>query len=151
VNGEFQNAIRETIRLFDTLDSQQYLVKKDLRARLDHQGVYVMYENETPVYVGRTRKLGRRIAGHRSGSRYSSTFTLRTARLSWSCNHPSQRMTTRILMQDVEFVDIFKREVRRVSGLRIKFIECEHILTQYLLEAYAIVELGLDQKELATH
>ncbi len=54
-------------------------------------------------------------------------------------------------MIDPMFIEVFKTEVAKVKLLQVKFIECSDVLTQYLLEAYAIVSLNLERSELATH
>ncbi len=115
-------------------------------------GVYVMYEGEIPVYVGRTRWLKRRISGHRSGTRFSSTFALRRAKAEWiAVSTENTNSKTSDLFEFDDFKSIFRTHTDYVKSLAVKFLPCDDTLTQYILEAYAICALELDVKELQTH
>ncbi len=150
MNFEFEAATREAARLFQTLLNAPFIDPSALSEMSKHEGVYLMFDRDVPVYAGRTRRFGRRIAGHRSGTRYSSTYALRLARDSWKTLHKTNQSTSTLMGID-QFKTEFAERTSWVRGLRLKFIECPETLTQYLLEAYAIVELDLDRKELATH
>ena len=107
------------------------------------KGVYIFYENEIPVYVGKTDNLARRLNQHISLSSKDNdaNFAFKIARLEWLEKNEIEKKITRKFLQNIsEFGDIFKNAKSRVSSMKMKYVNIENPYEQYLFEFYAALK-----------
>lgn len=107
-------------------------------------GIYVFYENNEPVYVGRTRNLKNRIRIHITSDEMGSNFALKIAKevAGDSGLDISGVKNKKQLMQVPGFRDLFIAAKSRIRKMDLKIYEVEDPITQYLLEVYAHLSLG---------
>ena len=108
-------------------------------------GIYVFYEGmEKPIYVGRTKNIRQRIQLHTrdSSKNESATFTFNLAKMEYKILFPDKKKTTRkLLMNEIEFIPIFKLQKDRVKKMYLKYIKEEHDILQTMLEPYFAIKL----------
>ena len=124
-------------------------------------GVYVFYEDEKPIYVGRSDGMKDRLHQHgRPGSdHYSASFAFNIAKqeclkdtLTELNVSPSEESHERYLelcnrsrkkwAEDPEFEIRFKRARERVRNMSIRVVEIEDPIEQAIFEIYAHMKLG---------
>jgi hypothetical protein len=116
------------------------------RAVIPQKGIYVLFENGKPIYVGRSNNIKQRLSGHgsQSSDRFSATFAFRLAIKEFEKKYP--KSTKGILRQDLEndqnFAVIFKKAKARVAEMGIRAIEIDDQITQTIFEVYASMKLG---------
>ena len=134
-------------KYFDELESAILIKLSELK---DGQlpmsgGIYVFYEEmNTPIYVGRTKNIRQRIQLHTrdSSKNESATFAFNLAKMEYEILFPDKRNTTRnILMNELEFIPIFKLQKERVKKMCLKYVCEEHDILQTILEPYFAIKL----------
>ena len=119
--------------------------KRGTRKKLPKRGVYVFYEDDKPLYVGRSNDMWQRIMTHgRNGAGHNqATFAFRLfqVKLDLPVGHdsPNDRPKTA-----EEHADEFRKQKERVRNMTIRAVKITEDVVQYLFEAYAI--LALDTK-----
>ena len=136
MNTEFQRIVEQMERLLEDLRGSREYTRDDLRD-MTKQGVYVLYENEKPIYVGRSRDLDRRIREHSARSRHNSAtfaFILYREKLG---NPEGKR-------EEVQAMDPpeYERQRQRVGAMTIRAVEIEDPWVQAVFEIYAVLALG---------
>ena len=126
----------------------------DLRSRDDLQGVpergvYVFYEDEGPVYVGRSDRMRERIQEHGrpSSTRNSANFAFLLAikdagEHGIDCNSPRE-----YLEQDSAFVPFFSEAKARVGQMKVRVVELDNAVEQTILEVYAALSLRTTKQD----
>lgn len=106
-------------------------------------GVYVFYEGEDPVYVGRTRNLRARVKGHRSITKNDAgSFAFFLAR-KW---YGSEKVTggRKALYADPVFRKHLEKANERLKMMSVKFVEISDPRMQHVFEIYAAMALATD-------
>ena len=137
---EFSNAIECLPTLLKELQDSQ------TKARLDDfpdSGVYVFYENDQPIYVGRSNSMKSRILKHSrpSSSHFSATFAFNIALKEAEMSDLNIDRTREELLKDAQFNPLFLKAIERVSKMSVRAIEIDDQVTQTLFETYAILAL----------
>jgi len=140
MNAEFDRCIRELPKLMEQLRKEPLLPPNDLPS-IPSQGIYVFYEDTTPIYVGRSNNMRRRIKEHcaASSTHHSATFAFKLAKMQ---EKGAVKRTDNALAQDPAFANTFAQKRQTVSKMCVRVIEINDQITQYLFEAYAVLELG---------
>lgn len=143
MNADFQRYCDQLPKLMEQLQKEPLLPPIDLPS-IPGQGIYVFYEDNTPIYVGRSNNMRRRIKEHcaASSTHYSATFAFKLAKRKAGKKGVDLNRTQKSLAKDLAFANIFSEERRRVSKMYVRVVEIEDQITQYLFEAYAVLELG---------
>ena len=117
------------------------------------KGVYVLFEDNEPVYVGRSNRLKERLKEHsRGGSEYSATLAFRIAKQNYSDFQKIElKQTSKQLMMNVDFVKEFEKAKDRIAKMRIRFIRVEDQIEQAMFEIYAHMTLGTKFNDFNTH
>src|SRR5437660_1633141 len=109
------------------------------------RGVYLFSDCDRHLYVGRTHRIRRRLAGHcrPSSTHFSATFAFRlareeTGRLKASYSPNGSRAA---LADDLEFGPAFERAKCRLTTMDVRFVEESDPVRQTLLEIYVAVAL----------
>ena len=110
------------------------------------KGIYVLFENSKPIYVGRSNNIKQRLSGHCSqgSDRFSATFAFRLAIKAYE--RKFRKSTKGILRKDLEtdqdFTIMFKDAKTRVAEMGVKAIDIDDPITQAIFEVYAAMKLG---------
>ena len=132
------------------LDSTLHPVRG--HALADQKGIYVLYEGEEPVHVGRTRRIRQRLRAHCTPNHNSASFAFKRARRELNRKATYSPIDSRAaLQQDPIFGECFRKHVTAVGEMHFRFLSVEDPIDQYLLELYAVLELGLPEDEFDTH
>ena len=134
---DFWRAVEKMKLLMDKLkDTREF--RWDEREEAPQRGVYVLYENGEPTYVGRSNTMRRRIREHGADSsdRHSATFAFRLLRR--ELNDPKGTA------QDIEetYREEYRQQRERVRAMTFRAVSIPDQLEQTLFEIYAILEMG---------
>ena len=122
--------------------------------QMPQKGVYVFFEDNKPIYVGRSNRLKERLREHSQSSsdHYSATLAFRITKKSASAIRiKSKKQTNEQLMKNSDFVKEFKAAKERISRVKIRFVEIEDQIEQAVFEIYAHLELGTELNDFNTH
>ncbi|RUL80155.1 hypothetical protein EKH80_01620 [Dyella choica] len=103
----------------------------------DFPGCYVFLDNGTPVYVGISRSVVKRLVQHLNSS---SHFTASLAYKMASDELPHE-MTRDEAMKDDKFSKLFCSAKERLQSMSVAYIEIENDLELYIFEVYASMRL----------
>jgi predicted GIY-YIG superfamily endonuclease len=152
INPEFQRHVEKVARLFEQLMTVE---PRPMRGGSSHStsgGIYVLYEGEGAVHVGRTRNLRKRLQGHCSESHYHASFAFKRARAETGIKADYRPGNSRVaLSNDERFRPVFLKHVGLIRGMRYRFLQVDDPIDQYLLELYAAMELDTSMDEFDTH
>lgn len=142
MNAEFQAIIDQMEPLLMRLRCSDPLTWNNLRS-LPQQGVYVFYENDKPIYVGRSRRIRQRIREHggESSRHESATFAFKLFREVIGEPEGHSSKYTRRQLQD-QYPEEYASQRQRVRSMRIRAVEINDPRVQNVFEIYAIVALG---------
>ena len=142
MNAEFQEIIDQMESLLTTLRCCAPLTWNNLRS-LPQQGVYVFYENDKPIYTGRSRRMPQRIREHGGASsrHESATFAFKLFREAIGEPEGHSSKYTRKELQD-QHPEEYANQRQRVRSMRIRAVEITDPLVQTVFEIYAVIELG---------
>ena len=107
-------------------------------------GIYVFYENDTPLYVGRSRNLRSRIMQH---SRQSSGHTSATFAFLMALDKAKEMQIdcsnrTRAALQEApDFKPIYDATKAKVNQMAVKVIEVTDPIEQSVFEVYVALRL----------
>ena len=110
-------------------------------------GVYILYESNRALYVGRGRDLRKRLANHRSSSVTAATLAVKMARIAAKtpATYKSARKAANLLKICPTFKAEFERATARIRAMQVRYVVIEDEdddVRQALLEIYAASELG---------
>ena len=142
MNVQFQAIIDQMEPLLTRLRCCDPLIWDNLRG-LPQQGVYVFYENDNPIYTGRSRRIRQRIREHGGeSSRYeSATFAFKLFREAIGEPEGRSPKYTRKELQD-QHPEEYANQRQRVRNMRIRAVEINDPLVQTVFEIHAIIALG---------
>ena len=142
MNARFREVVDRMERLLEELRCSDLLTWDDLR-RVPQQGVYVFYEGDTPIYVGRSRRMRKRIREHgATSSRHeSATFAFKLLRHEVGEPEGHSSRYTRPQLQE-KYPDEYAAQRDRVRKMRFRVVEIEDPLVQTVFETYAILALN---------
>ena len=117
---------------------------KELLSRLkrttDFPGCYVFIDGSTPIYVGISRGVIKRLVQHLNyDSHYSASLIYRMA----SEDYPHE-MKRDQAMKDEQFKAVFFTAQGRLRQMKVAFIEINNDLELYLFEVFASMKLDTD-------
>lgn len=117
------------------------------------QGIYVFYEDNKPIYVGRSRNLSQRFKQHgqQSSNHNSATFAFMIAKRDAEKEKVDLTKTREVLQNDPTFSPLFKKAKERVSKMKVQVIAVEDPIEQTLFEVYAALELNTPYNDWKTH
>ena len=152
MNAKFEEIINQVS------DLMQQLANSPLRQRnslgdIPNKGIYVFYENEEPIYVGRSNRMKDRIQEHGRKSSYhnSATFAFILAKEIANEQGIDINKTRNALESDSTFLDIFLEQKERVSGMKVRVIEINDPIIQTIFEVYVSMELNTEYNDFDTH
>ncbi|MFC2070424.1 GIY-YIG nuclease family protein [Chloroflexota bacterium] len=153
MNARFGKLIDKMPSLLRDLESQPFLSRAEL-AGIPKQGIYVFYQKEKAVYVGRSNRLKERIQEHGrpSSDHYSATLAFRIAKKKLNYEGDEHRLATRDeLEQALGFKEVFFQARLQVAEMQVKIIGIDDQITQALFEIYAALTLNTQYNDFGTH
>ncbi|MBN1582718.1 MAG: hypothetical protein JXA89_18550 [Anaerolineae bacterium] len=155
MNESFEKLIERLDERFQELKSMQLVNVAKLPREMPLSGIYVFYEDECPLYVGRSGRIRQRLQQHcrPSSGHNSAPFAFRLAREATGKTEASYGSTgsRAELERDPVFTDAFTAAKARVRRMQVRFVEESELLEQTLLEIYAAVALGTRYNDFGTH
>jgi predicted GIY-YIG superfamily endonuclease len=122
------------------------------------RGIYVFYEDNKPIYVGRSKNLRQRFRQHGqpSSDHHSATFAFMIAKQDAEKNGVKMKKngknkTRKELQDDDHFSPYFINAKKRVSDMQVQVIPMEDAIEQTLFEVYAALELNTEYNKWDTH
>lgn len=137
MNAEFQRIVDQMESLLERLRGSREYTGDDLHG-MPKQGVYVLYEDGSPIYVGRSNNIPQRIREHSaSGAGHEgATFAFKLYRDKIG-NPPGTREEVQ-----KKCPPEFDRQKERVGAMPIRAVEIEDQKEQTVFEIYAVLALG---------
>lgn len=145
MNKDFQSIVDQMDPLLERLQSSP-LLTRDKRERLPDEkgvipckGVYVLYEEGKPIYVGRANGIRKRLYQHGQKG-IQATFAIKLLRESlgikadYSTEKSTKALTNRYKCE-------FKDQIDRVKKMSFRVVEIEDPRVQYIFEVYATLAL----------
>jgi len=146
MSKEWNGLVKRMPALLKELTSQPLRPWND-RGILPRKGVYVFYEGEKPMYVGRTNSMSRRLQrhGNPSSGHNSATFAFIIAKREAVKRGMNVRMSRSQLEVARAFTKLYLKAKTRVAKMPVRVIEINDPIVQTLFEVY--VAMCLDTKE----
>ena len=141
MNAEFQAIIEKMEPLLENLKSCQPFTWDNLRD-LPQKGVYVFYEDDKPVYTGRSNGMRRRIREHgaESSRHESATFAFKLLRETIGAPDGHVSKQTRKELQELHS-EVYAKQRHRIRNMTVRAVAIEDQRVQTIFETYAILAL----------
>ena len=129
--------------LYEEFDNSKFRKRKDLPLC---KGIYVFYENEIPIYVGRSNNIYKRIQSHTipSAKSESASFAFNLAKNKFLLNNEIKikiKMKRKDFMLKEEFIKSFNEHKKNFEDADFKCIEIENDILQTMFEPYLAFKL----------
>jgi predicted GIY-YIG superfamily endonuclease len=150
---KFNQLVAKMPELLKRLESQSFLTRDNL-ARISKQGIYVFYENNKAIYVGRSNRLKERIQEHGrpSSDHYSATLAFNMAKKEMNASRNKRGLATRNELEKAPgFEKAFFLARKQVAKMQVKVIGIEDQIAQSLFEIYAALTLNTKYNDFSTH
>lgn len=138
----------------DMLLSMQPVTRATLppSERIPLSGVYLFSEGQSHMYVGRTRRLRRRLIEHSSPQLLDAPFAFRLARehIGKTVATYTKRDSRRTLRADPEFQAAYQSAMHRIRNMDIRYVAEADPVRQALLEIYVSVVTASPYNEFKT-
>jgi hypothetical protein len=122
---------------------------------IPHKCIYLFSEGANHLYVGRTRRLRKRLRDHSvAGALHNqAVFAFKLAReiTGQTTAAYSAKGSRKALSLEAPFADAFALCKTRVRNMDLRFVEETYPLRQALLEIYVSVVLGTKYNDFDTH
>jgi predicted GIY-YIG superfamily endonuclease len=155
MNERFNIPVKEMPKFLEELKNKSLLARDELkRIPQKQKGIYVFYENNKPLYVGRSNNLKLRIQQHgrESSMHNSASFAFRLAKEKMSRHRSIPKDITRKELENAPgFAQAFYKARRRVAEMEVRVIEIEDQDKQALFEIYAALTLNTKYNDFSTH
>ena len=152
VNNEFRGLVERMPELLKDLKEQKARTMDDLNG-IPTRGVYVFYERNKPLYVGRSNRLKSRIREHcgESSTHTSATFAFNLAKEEMGIDQRT-RVTRKELEKAPGFDRAFYEARMRVKDMKVRAVQIDGQAAQALFEIYAVLALETRRyNDLGTH
>jgi hypothetical protein len=135
--------IEKMPELLNKLQSQPLRQAKDFKD-LPEKGIYVFYENDKPVYVGRTQNMKQRLRQHclPSSGHNSATFAFIIAKRKADSAGINIKRPRKELVLDPDFTILYLKAKERVSRMHVRVLEVKDPIEQTIFEVYASLILN---------
>ena len=155
MNADFQQFVDSLEPKFIALMAMAPVRYARLPRQMPERGIYLFSEGDKHLYVGRTNRIRRRLAGHcrPSSNHFSATFAFRVARKVTGLLKATYSPTgsRAALVKDLEFGPAFLRAKAWLANLDLRYVEETDPIRQTLLEVYVAVALKTPYNDFDTH
>lgn len=144
MNDKFDEMIDQLPLLLEQLVNSPSK-NRDTLGTLPQKGIYVFYENECPIYVGRSNRIRGRLQEHSrpSSTHNSATFAFNLAKEAAIKKEIDVNNKARLHLEtDSDFSSLFSEAKKRVSRMSIKVIGIDDPIIQTIFEVYVSVKLN---------
>lgn len=121
------------------------------------KGIYIFYENDVPIYVGRSNRIVKRLNEHgkANSTHFSASFAFLLAKYSakeskLEFKDEDGKKLTRGKLQDIDSFG-FKIQKERVAKMRFKAIQIDEPNFQAVFEIYASMQLNTFYNKFDNH
>jgi predicted GIY-YIG superfamily endonuclease len=118
-------------------------------------GIYVLFDGDLPLYVGRSNRLQKRLSNHcrAKATHRMAAFAFRLAReqTGYIKATYTKAGSRKDLMNDPRFVRAFDDAKARIQSMRVRYVEESRPTHQALLEIYVAVALQTKYNDFDTH
>jgi hypothetical protein len=154
MNEQFRQFVESLESKFQTLMGMTPVRYANLPRPMPERGIYLFSEGDRHLYVGRTNRMRRRLAGHcrPSSSHFSATFAFRLARNETGLTATYRSEGSRpALVTHEKFGPAFTRAKARIAEMDLRFVEEADPICQALLEIYVAIALKTPYNDFDTH
>jgi hypothetical protein len=144
MNDKFDEMIDQLPLLLEQLVNSPSK-NRDTLGTLPQKGIYVFYENECPIYVGRSNRIRERLLEHSrpSSTHTSATFAFNLAKEAAIKKEIDVNNKARLHLEtDSDFSSLFSEAKERVSRMSIKIIKIDDPIIQTIFEVYVSVKFN---------
>ena len=144
MNAKFDKMIDQLPLLLDQLVKSPSK-NRDTLGALPQKGIYLFYENECPIYVGRSNRIKERLLEHGrpSSTHTSATFAFNLAKKAAIEKEIDVNNIPRVILEkDPDFSSLFSEAKEKVSRMSIKVIEIDDQIIQTIFEVYVSVKFN---------
>ncbi|WP_406660155.1 hypothetical protein V7O66_09890 [Methanolobus sp. ZRKC3] len=153
MNTKFKDIIDSLPGLQEKLINSRPL-KRDNLQDMPECGIYVFYKHETPLFVGRSDKMKKRIItqGRKGSTHHSAPFAFLLARNKATAKGLDiENKTRNELVKDPMFNELFIQSKDEVSKMSVRYVAVEHPIKQTIFQVYASMELDTEFNKFETH
>ena len=120
------------------LNNSEFYTRKEA-SKFPDKGIYVFFEEGTPLYVGRSEGMKERVKQHgrRRSGHNSVTFAFLLAKEKAKNTKIDLSQSREDLEKDSEFKPLYDEMKKRVKKMQIKVVEVEDPVEQTFFEVYA--------------
>jgi predicted GIY-YIG superfamily endonuclease len=123
------------------------------------KGLYIFYENNIPIYVGRSNRIKKRLKEHskKNSNHFSASFAFLISKHQAKIdnlefkNIDGSKMTRSQLEINDAFKSIFSKQKERVSEMKYKVLKIEDSNFQAVLEIYLSMQLNTLHNKFDNH
>jgi hypothetical protein len=144
MNDKFDEMINQLPLLLEQLVNSPSK-NRDTLGTLPQKGIYVFYENEFPIYVGRSNRIKERLLEHSrpSSNHNSATFAFNLAKETAIKKGINVNKKARVHLEtDSDFSNLFSEAKKRVSRMSIKVIKIDDPIIQTIFEVYVSIKFN---------
>jgi len=148
----FNKFIQRMPELLQSLEESEAFEITNITQIIPKSGVYVFYENNRPMYVGRSNNMRSRLLQHgrESSGHNQATFAFILAKEQMNVDKKGP-ITRKELESASGFKQSFYEARHRVRGMKIRLIGIDDQITQALFEIYAALALDTPYNDFGTH
>jgi hypothetical protein len=155
MNADFARFVETLEPKFRALVAMKPVRYAGLPSQMPERGIYLFSEGASHLYVGRTNRIRRRLAGHcrPSSTHFSATFAFRVARKETGLLKATYKTqgSRAELVKDPIFGPAFQAAKVRLAGMDLRFVEEGDPVRQALLEIYVAVLLKTPFNDFDNH
>lgn len=143
MGNKFKKYIDQLPRLLEDLGQQELRSRNNL-VGIPKRGIYVFFEHENPIYVGRSDRMKERIQQHGrpSSGHNSAPFAFNLAKDAAKRKGIDVNKKRDELEKGPAFRDLFKKAKESVLLMSVQVIKIDDPILQTLFEVYAAIALN---------
>lgn len=155
MKDKFNQIIRKVEKSYDSLVESTPFKWNTVPAKYEQGcGIYLFSEKNTPLYVGRTNNLKKRLRNHTRPSHHMATFAFRLARHATkqlNASYRAEGSRQHLLKNNATFKQAFDDARERIKRMDVRFIEEVDPVSQALLEIYSAYISKAKYNDFDTH
>ena len=145
----FDEIIKKKKKKKTELDNAAFRSLTD-KTFLKEMGIYVFYENEIPVYIGRTNNIKQRLKNHLTEDRGYAKATFAFLKAAKKFNG-QQKLSRKEKFNDPDFKQHFLNALDEISQMKVKFINIDNQEEQHILEIFFAMEYKTEYNTFKNH
>jgi predicted GIY-YIG superfamily endonuclease len=152
MSRRFKAVVAKMDRLRELLMLQKPTVLGETSKFPEKPGVYLITDKQGHLYTGRAKNIRRRMSNHGGTQPQSSTFAFRLAchDLGWKTQYQKGKGRTS-LMQRTRFKSRFKKNVKSIREMQVRYVIIKDDITQHMFEVYVHLFCKTPHNSFATH